>query len=1018
MPFTRTPLGENLFNLDPVNTKLTAPVSNISVQTPQDNTRNEKRVSTGLTTLATAFTKLAVKQQANQIHNDIITAELAAAYEQEMPGGLEPEAQLAYSKSVDNTTKGKLLQEMQNFLAVEGSEILHDDRVDRKTRMTSFKNQLLGIVNLGKSSISRVNAPDIFADLDAEYGRLVGLANVEIAKDKQEESLAVAASNIRQAFKENMSFATQLMPKISETDELGIDYSPAEYAKKVKEFHAGWYAKHINSKWFKAIVKDTARKNLGVSIQDIKATALTIVTDELLKNIRQHPELLDQRLVLDILNNVQGTSKGTTLQDEISAKSKFGKVLDGIKTDYDKNVASTLKALEKEKNDAEKDRDNRIANWIQDNIGNLTKEQAISLSHSINKASEQRAVTTFINTHFSAENKKSEVHPEFGDLVKYFRENFYDSQKETFNKVGALGHAGENGFSVKAANRAMELADPNTKLGAKRDKFFNHKAVQAINGQFKTVLTTALKFYDLDRKYQTLEKQGMDISSPLVRQKLGLKGEADQKIRRILDAQISLGVYLEDLIKNNPDTPINQLIADARNYANGLITEVDQNLQLGSTSRTAGGGGGEGAPSGQIKRIDIDKEQIIIKGHARHVPELHESISNKVTAFNANKGFYSFNKVARDSAVAAASGAITQFTQAQAELAEVQKEFKKANVAKKALIINQFGQDPTKLKIKSSIRDIAELVNPDIAVKRHLAALRLSGLKDTKIGSKNKFAQDDRELKLQDTYDVWDGLVDFYKELPKKAAKVIQPIAKEAAQAIQPTAKKVGKTVSDIVKGSPDDVDVKVPDSDTTVSDGDTTVDDSSFASDLVDTVKNKVSSVLSKANELAVENVEAAKKESGATKIKRGTSGVESLQNMDKRVLNFAKIFFNDDKLKDIWGDEKVITSALRTPKNKYYNKKSGHAKGKAIDVRISGWKGTPKDLLLKRLKPAIENSKSGWKISPSKSRKEYVVVKNQYWMKLTKGKETAFIEVVGGNQPHIHYHIDENNLEPGGKW
>ena len=35
MPFTRTPLGENLFNLDPINTNLTAPVSNISVQQPQ-----------------------------------------------------------------------------------------------------------------------------------------------------------------------------------------------------------------------------------------------------------------------------------------------------------------------------------------------------------------------------------------------------------------------------------------------------------------------------------------------------------------------------------------------------------------------------------------------------------------------------------------------------------------------------------------------------------------------------------------------------------------------------------------------------------------------------------------------------------------------------------------------------------------------------------------------------------------------------------------------------------------------
>ena len=163
----------SLFPIDPVKTDLTAPVSSVKVQSPLDTTLTTTTRSAGIQNFSDALTKLAVKKQANDIHNDTITAQLAAAYEQEMPGGLEPEAQFAYTRAVDLTTKRKVLQQMEDFLAIEGSDILHDERMDRKTRATSFKNQLLGLLNLGKGSISQANAAEMFSDMDAMFDKVI-----------------------------------------------------------------------------------------------------------------------------------------------------------------------------------------------------------------------------------------------------------------------------------------------------------------------------------------------------------------------------------------------------------------------------------------------------------------------------------------------------------------------------------------------------------------------------------------------------------------------------------------------------------------------------------------------------------------------------------------------------------------------------------------------------------------------------------------------------------------------------
>ena len=767
---------DNIFKVDPIRTDLTAPVTNVTVQQPLDNSRNDQRRSAGLSSLADSFTRLSVKKQANQIHNDTITAELAAAYEQEMPGGLEPEAQLAYSTAVDRTYKGKIIQQMQDFLLIEGSDILSDNRVDRKARATSFKNQLLALLNEGKSKISKVNAAEMFADMDTMFGQIMGKANVFLAKDKKQEAMATASSSFRQLFKEHLGFMEELTPKVSDTDELGNELSASQYAQKLSKFHSGWTAKHINSKWFNKAVAEISRTNVGADIQDIKATALTIVGDELIKKIAKNPELVNEGLMRDIITNVKGSTKGVTLQDEIDSQSNFGKVLEGVYKDYNTGLKSTLTSLDKTRTDNDKARDNRISNYIQDNINDLSKEQALSHARSINNPSEQRAVENHVNKHFSGENKKDVGHADFGDLVKSGAENFYDAATDKFDTVKFYEYAGKQGFKTSAIKTAAEEANPQTRRGERRKKFFDQQSIKNLSASFDNVITQVLKNNNLEAKFQTLRDKGIDLGDPIMKAKyaklLG-KPEIDQ-IERVLDAKITLGAMLESLIRNNPDVPVDKLVAEAQKQAQGLIVDATKEQPFGTAV----------AESGKEKVKTIGEK--LVEGQDKYNPELEDN--KPVAIMNSNKALFSTDQATRDAGIKKIVDDLQAYDKAKAELVKIQKEYKGASTAKKATIIASLGANPENLRVPTAIPEIAAIVNPDPAVRRYLAIQKLSGQTEIQ-----------QPMKL-DQPSAWNKFIDFVTMLPEIAQKGLQAGAKEVSESIQPAAKGLAESIQPAAK--------------------------------------------------------------------------------------------------------------------------------------------------------------------------------------------------------------------------
>ena len=101
------PSPDKLFTLDPLETKVTAPISNFQAQTGY---KGDSGLSTGLSALGAAIKNLAEFKKQEQIREDTRIAEEAAAREEVMPAGLLPIAQRAYKNVIDVNSNNLLSQ--------------------------------------------------------------------------------------------------------------------------------------------------------------------------------------------------------------------------------------------------------------------------------------------------------------------------------------------------------------------------------------------------------------------------------------------------------------------------------------------------------------------------------------------------------------------------------------------------------------------------------------------------------------------------------------------------------------------------------------------------------------------------------------------------------------------------------------------------------------------------------------------------------------------------------------------
>ena len=574
---------DKLFALDPINTNLTAPVApgSLAVQGAVDTSLTTQTRSAGIRNFAESLSKLAVVKREQVIHNDVITAELAAAYEKAMPGGLQPEAQLAFTRAVDTRLQSQVIQQIKDFTKIEGAELLNDNSKDRLARATEFKNRQLEILNIGKAGISQANAARLFPNIEATYREAIAIGNVALAADKQQEALSTSSSAIGAAIRSQLNVANSLLPTVDSVGKDGNPISAEDFVTLHNTNKASAVKSILSSGFFNRLVKETKEQNLGADILDIKAVAFANFTQELIEIAQTNPAVINEQVIQNILDNVQGQTKGSTLSSEMLSSSDFGKVIKTINDNFHRQLNATLTKIETDQASAVKARDDDLSNDVMDNIDSLTEEEAIAKAKGIDNPSEQRSLETYITTHFKEGPKLGLSSQAAIDLGFLIEKGTFTNEDGSLDILRIRESSGIYNLTDAATNKLIEKHDPQKKLGKKRKELFDNTVIKTSLKRLHSVATDLLT----SRKFSKLADiyGGIDTKDPvqvaMFKKMLGKTDISDQVIN-ILQAELQYSQFLEDLVVANPDAPIDKLITIAKDeftkQLNGLTGATER----------------------------------------------------------------------------------------------------------------------------------------------------------------------------------------------------------------------------------------------------------------------------------------------------------------------------------------------------------------------------------------------------------------------------------------------------------
>ena len=192
---------QDQFRLDPVETKITAPISDVSVQqTPT----NDTGLQAGVTALSQAMGSLADFAKKRRIQEDTLIAEEAAAREEVMPGGLLPVAQSAYHNVVDINTKAEVLASVK--LWTEGDDYLGVIKSDATSREKSdvLKNKFASFKAEGMNSIRN---PALLQSFNLEMNELQAAQEKIIYEIEKKDMTVETIQGIKNVITDAKNFA-------------------------------------------------------------------------------------------------------------------------------------------------------------------------------------------------------------------------------------------------------------------------------------------------------------------------------------------------------------------------------------------------------------------------------------------------------------------------------------------------------------------------------------------------------------------------------------------------------------------------------------------------------------------------------------------------------------------------------------------------------------------------------------------------------------------------------------------
>jgi len=313
------PSPDKMFTLDPLETKVTAPISNFQAQTGY---KGDSGLSTGLSALGAAIKNLAEFKKQEQIREDTRIAEEAAAREEVMPGGLLPIAQRAYKNVIDVNTSHAILLEAKNY--VEGDEfttVVKDLTASSRAKTDVLKNNF---ALFKQNAFSSIQNPEVLQKFNLEMNEIQSKQEKLIYEVEKDGETLQTIEGIKNTVKDAQSFAERTGVELDET---------------------------FTSNWISNMAKDITTALPWMPVDEAKLLTFQVLA--------QDEEMLSNPQIIGALMKGE-FSKGFTYESLYLGKGDDAEAFKKIYDQYQRDSNEYLKAIAKAEKDADKERTDQI----------------------------------------------------------------------------------------------------------------------------------------------------------------------------------------------------------------------------------------------------------------------------------------------------------------------------------------------------------------------------------------------------------------------------------------------------------------------------------------------------------------------------------------------------------------------------------------------------------------------------------------------------------------------------------
>ena len=180
----------------------TGRVSDVAGTGTVDTSIRNRQLLKGLSDLSASLASFATTTEKRQIQNDIITARTAFAVNKELPGGLAPEAELAYDTLVAKKNTNQFFRILTDDAEVFGTGVLTDDEnyPDHNAKQLAFEDYIDGSVKtfFDQAQFSDAQQASILETITQNKDRLKQDFTLIAAKDIKAQKLNDTAEFVQE----------------------------------------------------------------------------------------------------------------------------------------------------------------------------------------------------------------------------------------------------------------------------------------------------------------------------------------------------------------------------------------------------------------------------------------------------------------------------------------------------------------------------------------------------------------------------------------------------------------------------------------------------------------------------------------------------------------------------------------------------------------------------------------------------------------------------------------------------